>query len=161
MAKFTAMAAGVAVMALLLLPLGQAQERHAEAHPHGLPFESPLALSPAAYDFFHPGARGSERARRAHGVAPALAPRGQQLMRASAVKGASTTSVARADHEEGGVAPPVRAVRRGALRAGALAGVFVGAAAVALVALGVAFAVARRRVVARARAEEGAPKSNA
>ncbi|KAL6883285.1 hypothetical protein ACP4OV_010699 [Aristida adscensionis] len=171
MAKATAMAAAAAVIALLLLPLGHAQERHAEAHPHGLPFESPLALTPDAYEFFHPGGRGG-RARLAHGVSPAaaLAPRGPQQLRESAVRGASAAnSVARADQEEGGVAP-VRSVRRGALRAGALAGVFVGAAAVALVALGVAFAVARRRAVvarggakagAEAEAEAGAPKSNA
>ncbi|XP_004982835.2 uncharacterized protein LOC101783753 [Setaria italica] len=124
-----------AAIALLLLPLGQAEERPTAAHPHGLPFESPLALSPAAYDFFHP----SVRARRAHGVAPApaLAPRGQrqqQQLRESAVRGA-TASVARADQEEGSVAP-VRTVRHRTV-----AGVFVGAAAAALVAVGVAYAV--------------------
>ncbi|XP_062201280.1 uncharacterized protein LOC133903834 [Phragmites australis] len=158
MAKITAIAAAAAAIAVLLLPLGQAQERPTEAHPHGLPYESPLALSPAAYEFFHPGSRGEQRARRAaHGVAPALAPRGQQL-RESVVRGASA-GIARADQEEGGVAP-VSTVRRGAFRAVKVAGVLACAAAVALVALGVAYAVARRRV-ARGGADLGAPKSNA
>ena len=126
------------------------------AHPLGTPL--PLGLSPAAYDFFHPSAR----ARRAHGVAsapaPALAPRGQQQqLRESAVRGA-TASVARADQEEGGVAP-VRTFRHRTV-----AGVFIGAAAAALVAVGVAYAVVRRRMVAArsgAGADAGAPKSNA
>ncbi|RCV42474.1 hypothetical protein SEVIR_9G218500v4 [Setaria viridis] len=155
MGKIMAMAAAIA---LLLLPLGQAEERPTAAHPHGLPFESPLALSPAAYDFFHP----SVRARRAHGVAPApaLAPRGQrqqQQLRESAVRGA-TASVARADQEEGSVAP-VRTVRHRTV-----AGVFVGAAAAALVAVGVAYAVVRRRAAAARGgngADAGAPKLNA
>ena len=100
MGKITAMAAAAAAaIALLLLPLGQAEERPTAAHPHGLPFESPLTLSPAAYDFFHPSAR----ARRAHGVAsapaPALAPRRQQQLRESAVRG-TTASVARSDVTE-------------------------------------------------------------
>ncbi|CAN6299067.1 unnamed protein product [Urochloa humidicola] len=152
------MAAVAAVaIAVLLLPLVQAEERPTAAHPHGLPFESPLALTPAAYDFFHPSAR----ARRAHGgfaaaPAPALAPRGQQQqLRESAVRGA-TASVARADQEEGGV-PPVRTARHHHK----VAAVFVGAAAAALVAVGVAYAVVRRRVAA-ARRGAGAPnKSNA
>jgi hypothetical protein len=56
MARITAMAA--AVMALVrLLPLGQAEQRPTEAHLHGLPYECPLALSPAAYEFFHPSVR--------------------------------------------------------------------------------------------------------
>ncbi|KAL5225407.1 hypothetical protein ABZP36_012046 [Zizania latifolia] len=144
----TAMAAaGAAVIAFLLLApnLGQAQERTAAAHPHGLPFESPLALTPEAYEFFHP----SERARRGHvaAPAPALPPRGQ--LRESAA------SVARADQEEGGVAP-VKTARRGCSRAGTVAGALVGAAAVAaLSTLGVAYAVARRRV-AHGDAELGA-----
>ncbi|CAL4925484.1 unnamed protein product [Urochloa decumbens] len=156
MGKITAMVAAAAI-ALLLLPIVQSEERPTAAHPHGLPFESPLALSPAAYDFFHPSAR----ARRAHGVvaaAPALAPRGQQQqqLRESAVRGA-TASVARADQEEGGVAP-VRTARHHRT----FAGVFVGAAAAALVAVGVAYAVVRRRVAAARRgagADAGAPKS--
>ncbi|OEL32814.1 hypothetical protein BAE44_0006165 [Dichanthelium oligosanthes] len=156
--------AAAAAIALLLLPLGQAEaeERPTAAHPHGLPFESPLALSPDAYDFFHPSAR----ARRAHGVAPApaLAPRGQrqqQQLRESAVRGASA-GVARADQEEGGVAP-VRTVRHRTVVC-----VFVGASAAALVAVGVAYAVVRRRVAAArggggagADADAGAPKANA
>ncbi|KAG2537439.1 hypothetical protein PVAP13_9NG296300 [Panicum virgatum] len=151
MGKITAMAA--AAITLLLLPLGQAEERPTAAHPHGLPFESPLTLSPAAYDFFHPSAR----ARRAPGVAsgPALAPRGQQQLRESAVRG-TTASVARADQEEGGVAP-VRTFRHRTV-----AGVFIGAVAAALVAVGVAYAVVRRRMVAARRgagADAGAPKS--
>ncbi|CAN6287956.1 unnamed protein product [Urochloa humidicola] len=156
MGKITAMAAvAAAAIALLLLPLGQAEERPTAAHPHGLPFESPLALSPAAYDFFHP----SVRARRAHGgvaAAPALAPRGQQQqqLRESAVRGA-TASVARADQEEGGVAP-VRTARH----RHTLAGVFVGAAAAALVAVGVAYAVVRRRAATAGRGA-GAAESNA
>ncbi|VAH04426.1 unnamed protein product [Triticum turgidum subsp. durum] len=100
-----AMAALVVVLSLLILPTGEAQERRpVEAHPHGLPFESPLALSPAAYDFFHP-----------------------------------------------------------TVRAGVVAGVFVGAAVVVLAALGLAYAVARRRVgVAQGDAEVASgPKSNA
>ncbi|KAF8723112.1 hypothetical protein HU200_022267 [Digitaria exilis] len=156
MGKITAMAA--AAIALLLLPLVQAEERPTAERPHGLPFESPLALTPAAYDFFHPSAR----AQRAHGVAaaPALAPRGQQQLRESAVRG-STASVARADQEEGGVGPV------GKVRHHKFAAVFVGATAAALVAVGVAFAVVRRRVAAaRGRggggAEAGEPsKSNA
>ena len=154
MGKITAMAAvAAAAIALLLLPLGQAEEKPTAAHPHGLPFESPLVLTPAAYDFFHPSAR----ARRAHGVAsgPALAPRGQQQLRESAVRG-TTASVARADQEEGGVAP-VRTFRHRTV-----AGVFIGAAAAALVAVGVAYAVVRRRMVAARRgagADAGAPKS--
>ncbi|KAF6994632.1 hypothetical protein CFC21_011291 [Triticum aestivum] len=154
-----AMAALVVVLSLLFLPTGEAQERRpVEAHPHGLPFESPLALSPAAYDFFHP----SEHAQRVAG-APELAPRGQP--RGSVVRGAgaSAASVARADHEEGGVAPVNAARRGGAVRAGLVAGVFVGAAMVVLAALGLAYAVARRRVgVAQGDAEAAsAPKSNA
>lgn len=146
-----AMAAAIALL-LLPLALGQTEERPTAAHPHGLPFETPLALTPAAYDFFHP----SVRARRAHGVAPApaLAPRGQQQLRESAVSGAATASVARADQEEGGVAP-VRTVRHRTA-----AGVFVGAAAAALVAVGVAYVVVRRRVAAArggAGADAGAP----
>jgi hypothetical protein len=151
MARIAAM---VAVMALLLLPLlGQAEERPTEAHPHGLPYESPLALSPAAYEFFHPNAR-RDRARQAH------APLGQQL-RESVVKGASA-NVARADQEEGGVAP-VGTARHGAFRAaGKVAGVLASAAAVALVALGVAYAVARRRLERGGVAVAAeAPKSNA
>jgi hypothetical protein len=164
MAKTAAMPAAVAVIALLLittLPVGRGEERPTAAHPHGLPFESPLALSPAAYDFFHPSAR----ARRARGVAPApapaLAPRGQQQLRESAVRGGtSSASVAKADREEGGVAPVDTHGRHGHK----VAGVFVGAAAAALVAIGVAYAVVRRRVVAArggAGTGAGAPKSNA
>lgn len=130
------------VMALLLLPLGQAEARATdEEHPHGLPYESPLALSPAAYDFFHPSAR-RDRARQAthSGVAPALAPRGpQQQLRES------VAAVARADQEEGGVAP-VGTTRHGVFRAVKVAGVVACSAAVALVAVGVAYAVARRRL---------------
>uniref|UniRef100_A0A0E0M8V4 Uncharacterized protein n=1 Tax=Oryza punctata TaxID=4537 RepID=A0A0E0M8V4_ORYPU len=157
-----AMAAAAAMVFLVVAPsLVQAEEPPTAAHPHGLPFESPLALSPDAYEFFHP----SERARRGHAAgtatAPALtpraAPRGQ--LRESAA------SVARADQEEGGVAP-VRKVRRGCVRAGTVAGVVVGAAAVAAVAaLAVAYAVARRRVgVAHGDAEacaRAAPKPSA
>lgn len=153
MAKIAAMTAAVAAIALLLAPLGRAEERPTAAHPHGLPFESPLALSPAAYDFFHPTAH----ARRAHGVAPALAPRGQQQLRESAVRGTSA-SVAKADQEEG-TAAPVKTARHHSV-----AGVFVGAAAAALLAVGVAYAVVRRRVAAaRGGADLGAvaPKSNA
>ncbi|KAF8672304.1 hypothetical protein HU200_049503 [Digitaria exilis] len=157
MRKISAMAAAAAAaIVLLLLPVGQAEERPTAAHPHGLPFESPLALTPDAYDFFHPSARSQ----RAHGVsaAPALAPRGQQQLRESAVRG-STASVARADQEEGGVGPV------GKVRHHKFAAVFVGAAAAALVAVGVAFAVVRRRVAAargRGGADAGAPpKSNA
>ncbi|WVZ59347.1 hypothetical protein U9M48_009501 [Paspalum notatum var. saurae] len=153
MAKITAMAAAAVAIALLLLPIGRAEEKPTAAHPHGLPFESPLAMSPAAYDFFHPSAR----ARRAHGVAPALAPRGQQQLRESAVRGASA-SVAKADQEEGAAAPVKTA------RHHVVAGVIVGAAAAALVAVGVAYAVVRRRVVAaRGGVDLGAvaPKSNA
>ncbi|ONM05712.1 hypothetical protein Zm00014a_004949 [Zea mays] len=166
MAKTAAMPAAVAVIALLLittLPVGRGEERRpTAAHPHGLPFESPLALSPAAYDFFHPSAR----ARRDRGVAPApapaLAPRGQQQqLRESAVRGGtSSASVAKADREEGGVAPVDTHGRHGHK----VAGVFVGAAAAALVAIGVAYAVVRRRVVAArggAGTGAGAPKSNA
>jgi len=64
--------------------------------------------------------------------------------------------VARADQEEGGVAP-VRTFRHRTV-----AGVFIGAAAAALVAVGVAYAVVRRRMVAARRgagADAGAPKS--
>jgi hypothetical protein len=62
------------------------------------------------------------------------------------VKGASANA-ARADQEEGGVGvAPVGTARRGAFRAGKVAGVIAGAAAVAMVALGVAYAVARRRL---------------
>ncbi|KAJ1295141.1 hypothetical protein BS78_01G200800 [Paspalum vaginatum] len=156
MAKVTAMAAAAAAaaaIALLLLPTGRAEERPTAAHPHGLPFESPLAMSPAAYDFFHPTAR----ARRARGVAPALAPHGQQQLKESAVRGASA-SVAKADQEEGAAAPVKTARNR------TVAGVIVGAAAAALVAVGVAYAVARRRVAAlRGGVDLGAvaPKSNA
>ncbi|XP_008644772.1 uncharacterized protein [Zea mays] len=84
MAKITTMAV-VAAIALVLLPVGRGEEMPTAAHPHGLSFESPLALSPAAYDFFHPSAR----ARRAHGVAPvpALAPRGQEQLRPEGVRG--------------------------------------------------------------------------
>ncbi|TVU30343.1 hypothetical protein EJB05_21959 [Eragrostis curvula] len=138
------MAAAAAGVALLLLPpLGQAEERPTKA------------LSSAPYDFFHPSAR-RERARQAHGnripfglcLCPSRArrlshTRRQQQLRESVVKGAST-SVARADQEEGGVAPGSTA-RRGAFRAGRLAGVIAGAAAT-LVALGAAYTVARRRV---------------
>ncbi|KAK3153945.1 hypothetical protein QOZ80_2BG0183590 [Eleusine coracana subsp. coracana] len=141
--KMTAMAAVVAVMALLLLlSVGQAEARPAEEeHPHGLPYESPLALSPAAYEFFHPSARRHRARQAAHGgAAPALAPRGQQQLRESVVKGA----VARADQEEGGVAPVGTARHGGAFRAAKVAGVIAGAAAVALVAVGIAYAVARR-----------------
>ncbi|KAK3157798.1 hypothetical protein QOZ80_2AG0128160 [Eleusine coracana subsp. coracana] len=144
--RITAMAAVVAVMALLLLllPVGQAEARPTEEeHPHGLPYESPLALSPAAYEFFHPSARRDRARQAAHGgAAPALAPRGQQQLRESVVKGA----VARADQEEGGVAPVGTARHGGAFRMGKVAGVIAGAAAVALVAVGVAYAVARRRL---------------
>jgi hypothetical protein len=77
--------------------------------------------------------------------------------------GASAASVARADQEEGGVAPARVARRGGAVRAGVVAGVFVGAAVVVVAALGLAYAVARRRVgVAHGDAEAaGAPKSSA
>lgn len=157
-----AMAAAAAAMVFLVFApcLAQAEERPTAAHPHGLPFESPLALSPDAYEFFHP----SERARRGHaaGAAPALspraAPRGQ--LRESAA------SVARADQEEGGVAP-ARKVRRGWARAGTVAGVVAGAAAVAAVAaLAVAYAVARRRVGVAAHGDaeacaRAAPKTSA
>jgi hypothetical protein len=152
MAKITTMAV-VAAIALVLLPVGRGEEMPTAAHPHGLSFESPLALSPAAYDFFHPSAR----ARRAHGVAPvpALAPRGQEQLRESAVRRTSA-SVAKADLDEEAVAP-VETHRRLNHK---VTCVFVGAAAAALVAIGVAYAVVRRRVVA-ARGGAGAPKSNA
>ena len=153
-----AMAAFAVAIALLLLPAGDAQERRpSEAHPHGLPFESPLALSPAAYVFFHPSERVAG--------APALAPRigrsrGSVVVRGA---GASAASVARADQEEGGVAPARMARSGGASRAGVVAGVFVGAAVVVVAALGLAYAVARRRVgVAHGDVESaGAPKSSA
>jgi hypothetical protein len=161
MAKITAMAAAVAVIALVLLPVGgRGEERPTAAHPHGLPFESPLALSPAAYDFFHPS---SARTRRAHpGVAPApaVAPRGQQQqLRESAVRGTSSADVAKADQEEGTAVAPVETHRR---HNHTVTGAFVGAAAAALVAIGVAYAVVRGRVVAaRGGAAAGAPKSTA
>uniref|UniRef100_A0ACD5TPA7 Uncharacterized protein n=1 Tax=Avena sativa TaxID=4498 RepID=A0ACD5TPA7_AVESA len=153
-----AMAALAVAIALLLLPAGEAQERRAsEAQPHGLPFESPLALSPAAYEFFHPSERVSG--------APALAPRVGQPRGSAVVRGAgaSAASVARADQEEGGVAPARMARRGGAVRAGVVAGMFVGAAVMVVAALGLAYAVARRRVgVAHGDAEAaGAPKSSA
>lgn len=154
MAKITAMAAATAIALVLhLLPVGRGEEMPTAAHPHGLFSESPLALSPAAYDFFHPSAR----ARRAHGVAPvpALAPHGQEQLRESAVRGTSA-SVAKADLDEEAVAP-VETHRRHNHKE---TGVFVGAAAAALVAIGVAYAVVRRRIVA-ARGGAGAPKSNA
>ncbi|KAI4967324.1 hypothetical protein ZWY2020_028686 [Hordeum vulgare] len=148
--------AALVVLSLLLLPTGEAQERRSvEAHPHGLPFESPLALSPAAYEFFHP----SERARRVDG-APELSARAAE---GSVVRGAgaSAASVARADQEEG-VAPVNTTRQGGAVRAGVVAGVFVGAAVVVLAARP-AYAVARRRVgVAQGDAEmASAHKSNA
>ncbi|KQJ97137.1 uncharacterized protein LOC100831139 [Brachypodium distachyon] len=127
---------------LLLLPTtGEMTIRRmaeaAAAHPHGLPFESPLALSPAAYEFFHPRARAQLAGARAPGLAPRGQPRG--------ANGVSAASVARADHEEGAAGRP-GARRGGAVRAGVVAGVFAGAAAVVLAALGLAYAVARRRV---------------
>ncbi|KAG0549152.1 hypothetical protein BDA96_01G230800 [Sorghum bicolor] len=165
--KITAMAAplAVAVIALVLLPVGgrgEEKERPTAAHPHGLPFESPLALSPAAYDFFHPSSARTRRAAR-HGVAPApaLAPRGQQQLRESAVRGTSSAGVAKADQEEGAAVAPVETHKH---HNHTVTGVFVGAAAAALVAVGVAYAVVRRRVVAAhggAAAGAGAPKSTA
>ncbi|KAB8113046.1 hypothetical protein EE612_051925, partial [Oryza sativa] len=93
--------AAAAMVFLVFAPcLAQAEERPTAAHPHGLPFESPLALSPDAYEFFHP----SERARRGHaaGAAPALSPR-------AAPRAESPRRAWRgADQEEGGVAPPGR-----------------------------------------------------
>jgi len=160
MAKITAMAAAVAVIALVLLPVGgRGEERPTAAHPHGLPFESPLALSPAAYDFFHPSAR-TRRAHHGVAPAPALAPRGQQQqLRESAVRGTSAAGVAKADQEEGAAVAPVETRRR---HNHTVTGVFVGAAAAALVAVGVAYAVVRRRVVAaRGGAGAAAPKSTA
>uniref|UniRef100_A0ACD5U5K5 Uncharacterized protein n=1 Tax=Avena sativa TaxID=4498 RepID=A0ACD5U5K5_AVESA len=153
-----AMAALAVAVSLLLLPAGEAQERRtSEVHPHGLPFESPLALSPAAYEFFHPSERMSG--------APALAPRVEQPRGSVVVRGAgaSAASVARADQEEGGVAQARMARRVGAVRVGVVAGVFVGAAVVVVAALGLAYAVARRRVVvAHGDAQAaGAPKSSA
>jgi hypothetical protein len=150
------MAALVVIALMLLLPAGEAQERRSsEAHPHGLPFESPLALSPAAYEFFHPSERVSG--------APALSPRVGQPRGAVVVPGAgaSAASVARADQAEGGVAPARMARRGSAVRSGVVAGVFVGAAVVVVAALGLAYAVARRRVgVAHGDAEAvTAPKS--
>ena len=143
-------------IALLLLPAGEAQERRpSEAHPHGLPFESPLALSPAAYEFFHP----SERVAGAPDLAPRVGqPRGSVVVRGA---GASAASMARADQEEGGAKPTRTPRSGGAVRAGVVAGVFVGAAVVVVAALGLAYAVARRRVgVAHGDAESaGAPKS--
>jgi len=158
MVKITAMAAAVAVIALVLLPVGgRGEERPAAAHPHGLPFESPLALSPAAYDFFHPSAR-TRRAHHGVAPAPALAPRGQQQqhqLRESAVRGTSSAGVAKADQDEGAAVAPVETRRR---HNHTVTGVFVAAAAAALVAIGVAYAVVRRRVVA-ARGGAAAPKS--
>ena len=155
MAKITAMAAAVAVIALVLLPVGgRGEERPTAAHPHGLPFESPLALSPAAYDFFHPSAR-TRRAHHGVAPAPALAPRGhqkQQQLRESAVRGTSAAGVAKADQEEGAAVETHRRHNH------TVTGVFVAAAAAALVAIGVAYAVVRRRVVA-ARGGAAAPKS--
>ena len=69
------------------------------------------------------------------------------------VSGQGVTS----DQEEGGVAP-VRTFRHHTV-----AGVFVGAAAAALAAIGVAYAVVRRRMVAARRgagADADMPKSN-
>uniref|UniRef100_A0A0D9XKQ9 Uncharacterized protein n=1 Tax=Leersia perrieri TaxID=77586 RepID=A0A0D9XKQ9_9ORYZ len=138
----TAMAAAAAMVFLAVATsLVHGEERPTAAHPHGLPFESPLALSPDAYDFFHPKSRarrGAETA--APAISPYAAPRGERMRESAA-------SVARADQEEGGVAP-VRNARRGCARAGTVAGVVVGAAVVAAVAaaLAVAYAVARRRV---------------
>ncbi|XP_066386963.1 uncharacterized protein [Miscanthus floridulus] len=153
MAKITAMAAAVAVIALVLLPVGgRGEERPTAAHPHGLPFESPLALSPAAYDFFHPSAR-TRRAHHGVAPAPALAPRGQQQqLKESAVRGTSAAGVAKADQEEGAAVETHRRHNH------TVTGVFVAAAAAALVAIGVAYAVVRRRVVA-ARGGAAAPKS--
>ena len=78
MGKITAMAAAAAAIALLLLPLGQAEERPTAAHPHGLPFESPLTLSPAAYDFFHPSACARRASARTARAAAAEGIRGQR-----------------------------------------------------------------------------------
>ncbi|TKY67220.1 hypothetical protein E2542_SST10112 [Spatholobus suberectus] len=44
------------LLSLALLSIARGQERA----PHGLVYESPLAFSPSAYDFFHPNAQKPE-----------------------------------------------------------------------------------------------------
>lgn len=154
-----AMAAAAAAMVFLVFApcLAQAEERPTAAHPHGLPFESPLALSPDAYEFFHPASAPGAARRRG---APALSPRRRRAA-AEGVRGER----GEADQEEGGVAP-ARKVRRGCARAGTVAGVVAGAAAVAALRRsrwrtpwgGAAWAWRRTATPRRARA---APKTSA
>ncbi|OAY63475.1 hypothetical protein ACMD2_00543 [Ananas comosus] len=64
------------LMLLITGAMGEGQEGAiiVGSRPHGLPFETPIALTPSAYDFFHPGVV-PPRARSVRRAPPRRAPR--------------------------------------------------------------------------------------
>ncbi|KAJ4777454.1 transmembrane protein [Rhynchospora pubera] len=137
----------MAVLLLFTLILTQAIAQ-AQHTPHGLSYETPIAFSPAAFQFFHPGViLPHERRHSAH--APAQAP----MLLEQAFRGA-TTGRARADEAVGGGWINNKTLDRRRLAPGGVAGIVVGVAFfVVTVFAGVYVIVKRRQNVRRANGE--------
>ncbi|KAJ3682324.1 hypothetical protein LUZ60_014897 [Juncus effusus] len=128
---------------ILLQTIAQAQNS-----PHGLSYETPIAFSPSAFQFFHPGVTLPHQ-RRHNNHAPAQAP-----MLLEQAFGGAVTGKARADEAVGtgwiGKLGPVK--RR--LGAGGVSGIVVGVGFfVGLVFAAVYVVVKRRDNVKRAKGE--------
>lgn len=112
---------------------------HAQTSPHGLSYETPIAFSPAAFQFFHPGIIPPHERRRST-YAPAQAP----MMLEQAFKGASTGR-ARADEAVGGGWLGNKMSDRRRLAAGGVVGIVVGVGFFVVMVFGVVYVIIKRR----------------
>ncbi|CDP07112.1 unnamed protein product [Coffea canephora] len=123
---------------LFLILSSSTVTRAQERAPHGLAYESPMAISPEAYDFFHPDTQPQR------GNAPCFSPECSTLPEAATVL--STPA-----HES--TAPPDASKKR--LGAGSIASIPIGLVFALLAGVGVYYVVMTRQTnAARAKAAQ-------
>ncbi|KAF3328009.1 hypothetical protein FCM35_KLT06615 [Carex littledalei] len=128
----------MAVLLLFTLILTQAIAQ-AQHTPHGLSYETPVAFSPDAFQFFHPGIiPPHERRHIAH--VPAQAP----MLLEQAFKGA-TTGRARADEAVGGAWIENNTSDQRRLAAGGVVGILAGVGFFVATVFGVVYVIIKRR----------------
>jgi hypothetical protein len=129
----------MAVLFLLFTLILTQAVAQAETSPHGLSYETPIAFSPAAFQFFHPGIIPPHERRRS-AYAPAQAP----MILEQAFKG-STTGRARADEAVGGGWIGNKMSDRRRLAAGGVVGTVVGVGFFVVAVFGVVYVIIKRR----------------
>jgi hypothetical protein len=137
--NFSSPKGSMAVLLLLFTLILTQAIAQAETSPHGLSSETPIAFSPAAFQFFHPGIIPPHEQRRT-AYAPAQAP----MMLEQAFKGA-TTGRARADEAVGGGCIANKTLDQRRLAAGGVAGIVAGVGFFVVTVFGFVYVIIKRR----------------